>query len=99
VAEALFTPKPQRVGPTIGEAAAGGEAVRRPRVLAVAVAAMPVEHSEPEEPTTKPLRKPVIPATHVARIHAWLKYGMTAAQVAEMYGVAVGEIERILCIA
>jgi hypothetical protein len=32
----------------------------------------------------------------VGRIRAWVKYGMTAAQVAQVYGVAVSEIERIL---
>jgi hypothetical protein len=31
-----------------------------------------------------------------ARIRALVKYGMTVPQVAEAYGVAVGEIARIL---
>jgi hypothetical protein len=98
-AEALFAPKPQRVEPTIREAAPTDEAVRRPRVLAVAAATLPVERSEPEEPTAKPSRKPIIPAAHVARIRAWLRYGVTVAQVGEMYGVAAGEVERVLRIA
>jgi hypothetical protein len=71
-AEALFAPKPQRVEPAIREAALGGEAVRKPRVLAVAAAA-PVAHDDPKAPTrAKPPRKAVIPAAHVARIRAWL---------------------------
>lgn len=37
-----------------------------------------------------------IPAAHLARIRAWVKHGMTVAQVARIYGVPVGEIERIL---
>jgi hypothetical protein len=37
-----------------------------------------------------------IPASQLARIRAWVKYGMTVAQVAEVYGVSVGEIERVL---
>ena len=37
-----------------------------------------------------------IPASEFARIRTWAKYGMTVAQVADFYGVAVGEIERIL---
>jgi hypothetical protein len=37
-----------------------------------------------------------IPAAHFACIRAWVRYGMTASQVAEVYGVAVSEIERIL---
>jgi hypothetical protein len=49
-AEALFAPKPQRIEPTIREAAQTDEVVRRPRVLAVAAAAPPIEHSEPKEP-------------------------------------------------
>ena len=67
---------------------------RKPRVLAI-VAASPFEYNEPEKPSTKP----VIPAAHIARIRACLKYGMTRAQVAEMYGVAVDEVARILRIA
>ncbi len=37
-----------------------------------------------------------IPISQFARIRAWVEYGMTAAQVTEVYGVAVGVIERIL---
>jgi hypothetical protein len=95
-AEALFAPKPQRVEPTVREASPAGEAVRKPRVLAVAIAT-PVPHDAPEAPTRgKPPREPIIPAAYIARIHAWLKYGMTVAQMAEMYGVAASEVERIL---
>ena len=94
-AEALFAPKLQCVEPTIRQAAPTDEAVRRPRVLAVAVATTPVGHSKPEEPTAEPSTKPIIPAAHVARIRAWLRYGMTTAQVAKMYGVASGEVERV----
>ena len=98
-AEALFTPKPQRIEPSGRETASAGEAVRKPRVLTIA-AAVPVPRDEPASLTkAKPPRKPVIPAAHVVRIRAWLKYGMTAAQVAEMYGVAAGEVERILRVA
>jgi hypothetical protein len=64
--------------------------------MLASAAATPVERNEPEEPAAKPPRKLVIPAAHVARIRAWLRYGMAAAQVAEMYGVAAGEVERVL---
>ena len=37
-----------------------------------------------------------IPRSQFARIRVWAEYGMTAAQVAAVYGVAVGVIERIL---
>jgi hypothetical protein len=95
-AEALFAPKPQRVEPIIREVARADEAIRKPRVLAVA-AAVPAPHDAPETPpSAEPPGRTVIPAAHAARIRAWLKYGMTAAQVADMYGVAAGEIERIV---
>jgi hypothetical protein len=90
-AEALFAPKPQPVSSIIREAAPAGEAARKPRVLAVA-AAMPAPYNESEAPPGKA----VIPAAHAVRIRAWLKYGMSAAQVAEMYGVAASEVEGVL---
>ena len=37
-----------------------------------------------------------IPRSQFPRIRSWVEYGMTAAQVAEVYGAAVDEIERIL---
>ena len=37
-----------------------------------------------------------IPRAEFARIRVWVKYGMTAAQVAQVYGVAVADIKRIL---
>jgi hypothetical protein len=95
-AEALFTPKPQRIEPSSREVAPTGEAARKPRVLAIATA-RPVPQDEPEVPiSAKPSVTPVIPAAQFARIRAWMKYGMTAAQVAEVYGVAASEIEHIL---
>ena len=36
-----------------------------------------------------------IPASQFGRVRTLTKYGMTQAQVAELYGVAVDEIERI----
>ena len=39
---------------------------------------------------------PAIPASQVARIRAWVKYGMTVRQVAHVTGIAADEIERIL---
>jgi hypothetical protein len=43
-----------------------------------------------------PMGKPVLPAAQIARIRAWLKYGMTAAQVADTCGVTASEVERVL---
>ena len=96
-AEALFAPKPKRVEPVIQEAAPViEEPVRTPRVLTIAAPA-PVPRDEPVVPIHVPPSKEAdIPTAHIARIRAWLKYGMTPAQVAKTYGVAVGEVERLL---
>jgi len=45
----------------------------------------------PEQQTPR-----AIPRAQFARIRALVKYGMTVAQVAEVYGVTVGDVERIL---
>jgi hypothetical protein len=37
-----------------------------------------------------------IPRSQFARIRTWVKYGMTIAQVAGVYGVGIEVIERIL---
>lgn len=38
----------------------------------------------------------VLPAAHLRRIRTWVGYGMTIPQVAEIYGVEVDAIVRIL---
>ena len=38
----------------------------------------------------------IIPASKFARIRTWVKYGMAVSQVAQVYGVTVEEIQRIL---
>ena len=53
-----------------------------------AISAAPVN---PEPRTTRQ-----VPRSHHGRIRTWVNYGMTIPQVAEVYGVAVGVIERIL---
>jgi hypothetical protein len=96
-AEALFAPKRQVTEQSIRESAPpAGEAVRKPRVLAISSTA-PVHHEELAAPISpKQEMPPKIARAQFARIRAWVKYGMTPRQVAEVYGVAVGEIERIL---
>jgi hypothetical protein len=44
----------------------------------------------------KPPAAGEIPASQLARIRSWVKYGMTVPQVAAVYGVSVAEIERVL---
>jgi hypothetical protein len=56
----------------------------------------------PAQPKPTRLRRTVrratgtIPASQFGRIRALTSYGMTQAQVAELYGVSVDEIERIV---
>jgi hypothetical protein len=87
--------------------APASEPVRRPRVLAISPTA-PSPHQEQLEPPSphqersaepaiaKKQAASKIPRSQFARIRAWQRYGMTAQQVAEVYGVTVGEIERIV---
>jgi hypothetical protein len=98
-AEALFKPKRPSIEPSVQEAAPPSEAVRKPRVLAVSTP-RPIHHEEPKAVIgSKPRTPPVIPATEFARIRAWVKYGMTVGQVAEVFGVAISEIKHILRLA
>jgi hypothetical protein len=57
---------------------------------------LPSPAPPPEPSGGEPQPSNMIPAAHVPRIRAWLKYGMTIAQVAAVYGVAVAELEGLL---
>ena len=72
------------------------QSARRPRVLR-ALWLAPGRPEEGKSPVESEQRiTPAIPRSQFGRIRAWVKYGMTAAQVAGIYGVAVDVIERIL---
>jgi hypothetical protein len=58
--------------------------------------AMPEGTATPPIDTPPPSPRSTIPASQVARIRVWVKYGMTIPQVAELFGVPVGEVERVL---
>jgi len=96
-AEALFTPKRQPVEPSVSDPGPSAERpTRKPRVLAI-LSPAPVRNEEvaaPVDPEPRTTRQ--IPRSHHARIRTWVNYGLTISQVAEVYGVAVGVIERIL---
>jgi hypothetical protein len=96
-AEALFTPKRQPVEPSVSDPAPSAEqSPRKPRVLAV-LSPAPVRNKEAAAPVNpEPRTTRDIPRSHHARIRTWVKYGLTVPQVAEVYGVAVGVIERIV---
>lgn len=92
-AEALFRPTPQ--APSAETRAAAGPAQRKPRILTSspgpAEPAPGKAAADPEAPTSSE-----IPKSQFARIRVWIKYGMTIPEVAQFYGVSIGEIERIL---
>jgi hypothetical protein len=96
-AEALFTPKPQSAEPSVsGSVPSAARPARKPRVLPVSSPA-PVRNEEIAAPVSpEPRTTRQIPRSHHARIRTWVQYGLTIPQVAEVYGVAVGVIERIL---
>jgi hypothetical protein len=96
-AEALFAPKRQSFKEIDQEAAPPtGEPIRGPRVLTISPA-VPRHAQELAVPIgPKKQVKPKISKSQFARIRAWRRYGMTAEQVAEVYGVTISEIEGIL---
>jgi hypothetical protein len=57
---------------------------------------MPEGTAAPPIDTPSPSARSIIPASQVARIRVWMKYGMTVSQVAKIFGIPAGEIERVL---
>jgi hypothetical protein len=95
--EALFMPKPQVTERTVLERLPPADpSARKPRVLPI-LSPTSIRHEEIEAPiSSKRQTVPDIPAKKFARIRALVKYGMTVAQVAELYGVPVEAIKPIL---
>ncbi len=96
-AEALFAPKPRLPE----KPAASIRPAQEPRKPAAPDSSPPPSLRAPstagDGDTLAPKSKGrAIPTAHLARIRTWLKYGMRIAEVAEVYGVDVGEIERAL---
>jgi hypothetical protein len=96
MAEALFTSKPPVGTSAVPDAPLAKRSARKPRVLSITPQPTPVRHDQPETPATPAPPAREIPRSQFARIRALVKYGMTIAQVAQVYSAAVGEIERIL---
>jgi len=94
-AEALFT-KPQVGMPSVSELGKTAKTAGKPRVLPMISRVVPVLPDEAETAIAPSPPAGEIPGSQLARIRGWVKYGMTIAQVAQVYGVAVAEIERIL---
>jgi hypothetical protein len=99
-AEALFTSKRLIRAPSAPDpsppAAPADPSPRKPRILR-ALSPAPVRREEGKAPVRPGPRPPAgIPSTQFARIRTLVKYGMSAAQVAGIYGVAIDVIEHIL---
>jgi hypothetical protein len=109
-AEDLFKPRPQS-GPADTTAPAENSITsaehqprRQPRIFRIPpVVPMSAAKGEaPAEPKSTRRQRTVrrntraIPASQFGRVRALASYGMTQAQVAELYGVGVDEIERII---
>lgn len=95
-AEALFTPKPPVSTPPITQPGPADPSTRKPRVLRVIPPTTPDRLDGPERPVAPAPPTVEIPPSQIARIRTWVKYGMKVAQVAQVCGVPVREIERIL---
>jgi hypothetical protein len=70
--------------------------VTPPRVPMIAPVESAVEAEPVAHKTVTRRRARTVPPAQVGRVRALTTYGMTPAQVAELYGVTVGEIERIV---
>ena len=108
-AEDLFKPKPQTTRADVPTAendasSADHQPRRQPRIFAaplvVRMSTARVESAaEPiqlRRKTTAKRETREIPVSQFGRVRTLTSYGMTPAQVAELYGVAVGEIDRII---
>jgi len=94
-AEALFAPKPPTAAAPVSPAGPASEQLIPAPLVPSRRAAV---RREAVVPSTGP-QPPVsgdIPASQLARIRTWVRYGMTVAQVAKVYGVPPDEIERVL---
>ena len=95
-AEALFT-KSQVGTPSVSKVGPTAKTAREPRVLPTISPLVPVLPNGSETAIVLSPPADEISRLQLARIRAWVKYGMTIAQAAQVCGVAVAEIERILC--
>jgi hypothetical protein len=109
-AEDLFKPRPQPKSADAAAATENPipptdhQPQRQPRIFRIPpVVPMSAAKSEVAA-ESKPIRRyrtvrrktGAIPASQFGRVRALASYGMTRAQVAELYGVGIDEIERII---
>lgn len=108
-AEDLFKPmqhEAETASPALSakDAISSGQPARRqPRIFTLPPR-MPAGIQAEAPPSPKPIRRKAmaprpangVPPSQIGRVRALTHYGMTPAQVAELYEVTVGEIERII---
>ena len=108
-AEDLFKPTHQEVEPgssappSNDPVSAEQPARRQPRIFTLPPR-MPVGAPAEASAEPKPMRQRAsgrrltgsVPSSQIGRVRALTNYGMTPAQVAELYDVTLGEIERII---
>jgi hypothetical protein len=106
-AEDLFKPKRDvapaaAVTPTPNPPASAEQqqALRRPRILPIALApSMSGVNAEPKPEGKSAIaeqRLPRLLPSQFGRVRTLTRYGMTPAQVAELYGVLIDEVEQII---
>ena len=94
-AEALFIAKPPVSIPSVQDPAAN-QSPRKPRVLRV-TSPPPTSVEELKASVIfEPATTASIPPGHFARVRTWMRFGMTIAEVAAVYGLAVDELARVL---
>ena len=94
-AEALFAPKQEVIEQPVSDPAQPVKA-RKSRVLPALSTAPIRQETVNASATLEPVPMPEISAKRLARLRTLVKYGMTVSQVAEVYGVPVETIERLL---
>jgi hypothetical protein len=109
-AENLFKPRPRSPTPEVlasplnGAAPAEQQPRRQPRIFMIPPVVPMMAAKGVASAESKPIKRRLavkrgshhIPPSQFGRVRALANYGMTQAQVAELYGVGVDEIERIV---
>jgi len=105
-AEDLF--KPRRAAASVSASTANNppavqQARRQPRVFAIpprlpasAMTIAPAGANPPPQKSAPRRRSAAIPSSQLGRVRALATYGMTRAEVAELYGVTIEEIDQIV---
>jgi hypothetical protein len=92
----LFSSEAPGTGSSVPDSTPADQSARKPRVLRI-ISPPAIRVEEVKAPVSpEPRTAPAIPRSQLARLRSWVKYGMTIAQVAQVYRVPVGEIEHIL---